>query len=1733
MDRTSAHHDSERTKWNDYYASIAIEEEDPDARQLGEELVACVSELLPPGSRVLEAGCGAGWQALAFARSGRFRVGLLDFSEHALAHARALFAREDVSGDFVEADAFAPGPPEFDLVFNAGVLEHYTFDEQVALLRGMASRSRRYVLTLVPNRLCQWYWLWRVQKSSRGEWPYGKEVPRANLCSVFDAAGLHFLGQMFMAVPWTEGFIRRLDGIDPSLLDMALEVHRSPLLPAFQKAYLVAGLATVTREAPSRTALPSGWSPAPLPEDGQVAELTAAMSDALALRLGAETQFAKSIALLQEQISTAQRAADEARIRAEAAAAHERSRAAGEISRRDAEMHSLRTQLDAVRSDLRSAEQRRESLRSALQTEQHARQLLETTVAGEYRGAITAIRDVVRTSTPRKATVLVVSKGDEELLNLPDRAAWHFPRDEDGGYAGHYPADSGAAVAHLEELRARGAQFLLFPNAAFWWLEHYKGFRQHLDGRYQRVWSDERCVLYRLYERRRWWQLLRPRRAPATTSVFAPELEASIAPVPTAAASAYDVVCFPVIEWDFRFARPQQLASSFADAGHRVFYISQKFRPTGEPCRVLEKRKNVYEVSLRAPRLNIYKQVLTGHASEALLESLAVLKREWGVESAVSILHLPFWRPVAETLRDRHGWPMVYDLMDDHSGFSSIGASVLEQEEGLLASADLVVVTAPLLEQRARAYARNVRLVRNGCDYEHFASALPDPKRPARAGGRPVIGYFGAVAEWVDTDLVADVAQRHPEWDFVLVGSTFGGDLGRLRRLSNVALPGEKPYDEIATWVAGFDVGIIPFKRLPLTEAANPIKAYEILAAGKPLVSVPLPEMQAFGDLARLGSTADDFGAQIERALTDTAPAAVERRRAFAREHTWRMRYEVFDTAVRDVLRGNDSEIARAIEVPGLVSVVLPVYNQANLLRDSIRSVLAQSYDQFELIVVDDGSTDDIGPVLAEFNGHPKVRLLTQANQKLPKALSNGFEFARGEFWTWTSADNLMHREQLARQVAFLRSNVRAAMVYADYLAIDDRGEPLVDPSFRPHNRRSVHSAEIHLPRTTEQLNTVQDNFIGACFMYRASVGRVLGEYDPNLGVEDYDYWMRVNDLFRIEHLGTDDLLYEYRVHDNTLNARAGELKILDRVQELMRYEEQRAAFYREPWIVHADTRTLRWLKHVDAGPHEIREWQPHAPITRGSSAKRMLLVHVDSLPQLHGRYGEGADYVAAWLDADDDPRAPYRRRLELQETAGVCFAADGASADRCDLFASKVIVAAPGGTLFGLATAAANNDVFYRTTRPADARRRRCPDVFVPPDQRLHVLFQADDFTAGGLEQVVLDLAAGLDRRRFDVTLLVLGREGPAAERARQAGLSVVSLRDGEPAERETAYRELLSDRGVGLVNAHYSLFGAGVAAREGIPFVQTIHNTYVWLGPDDVAAYRSNDAVTSAYVCVSGAVALYADVRLGLPAGKTVVVPNGIDLTRVQAPSRDQEQERQRLREEFGLSARDFVFLNVASIHPPKAQREIVRAMAQVVPMVPATKVILLGAALDRGYLAELQREIAAAGLERSVVVAGHRDDVTSFYYAADAFLLPSFWEGWSLALTEAVCAGLPVVATDVGGARDLLARSGGGYRLVRPPFDCITDLCAGNIGSYLKRDHEEFVRDLATAMRETCESGIRPSLPAGVREQLGRDVAYAAYEHLFRWLAQGGHPAATRAWFAGPVKAASPTYLHQTAP
>jgi glycosyltransferase involved in cell wall biosynthesis len=247
----------------------------------------------------------------------------------------------------------------------------------------------------------------------------------------------------------------------------------------------------------------------------------------------------------------------------------------------------------------------------------------------------------------------------------------------------------------------------------------------------------------------------------------------------------------------------------------------------------------------------------------------------------------------------------------------------------------------------------------------------------------------------------------------------------------------------------------------------------------------------------------------------------------------------------------------------GLISVVLPVYNGAPFVAASIESVLNQTYLDFELIVVDDGSTDETPAILEKYLIDPRVRVIRQPNRKLPAALNTGFAEARGEFSTWTSADNVMRPAMLTELAEFLNSNPDAEMVYADYELIDASGRPALDTDFCRIYQTPEGSNRLHLPYDAGELNFVQNNYIGGCFLYRAWAGRAVGEYSTDcFGFEDYDFWLRMNALFRVAHLGCRDVLYSYRLHDASLTAREKELRVAERTRYYLPLDEERRRFF-------------------------------------------------------------------------------------------------------------------------------------------------------------------------------------------------------------------------------------------------------------------------------------------------------------------------------------------------------------------------------------------------------------------------------------------------------------------------------------------------------------------------------------------------------------------------------------------
>jgi GT2 family glycosyltransferase len=471
-----------------------------------------------------------------------------------------------------------------------------------------------------------------------------------------------------------------------------------------------------------------------------------------------------------------------------------------------------------------------------------------------------------------------------------------------------------------------------------------------------------------------------------------------------------DVIVFPVIPWEFRFQRPQQLASQFAQAGHRVFYLETRFHKAGPEARARQLAPSVYALRLPGPvGLLIYR----GEVDETLLElwvqALNELRRHEQIEEAVGIVQLPFWTPLALATRVLWGWRVVYDCMDDLAGFGNLSEAVLGKEDWLTAASDLVLATSRPLAAKVAPRARQTLLLPNATDFDHFHRPVRS-KRPLANLTGPIIGYYGALSHWFDAALVRGAAKARPDWQFVLIGHVQSEEIARLERLPNVSLLGEQPYTDLPDYLHQFDVAMMPFRRTPLTEATNPVKFYEYLSAGKPVVAVALPELEPYASLYYPVRKETEFVPQLEAALAERDPRLVQARIDVARHNTWAARFATFDQEIRTLY--------------GRVAIIVISFDNLDELGLCLDSLWEKTaYPSFEVIVVDNGSRPEVRDYLeATAAREPRLRVIFN-NENLGFARANNIGIAAAvdcDYVVFLNDDTVVTHGWLGRIVRYL-----------------------------------------------------------------------------------------------------------------------------------------------------------------------------------------------------------------------------------------------------------------------------------------------------------------------------------------------------------------------------------------------------------------------------------------------------------------------------------------------------------------------------------------------------------------------------------------------------------------------------------------------------------------------------------------------------------------------------------------
>jgi glycosyltransferase involved in cell wall biosynthesis len=377
------------------------------------------------------------------------------------------------------------------------------------------------------------------------------------------------------------------------------------------------------------------------------------------------------------------------------------------------------------------------------------------------------------------------------------------------------------------------------------------------------------------------------------------------------ARSRADILCFSSTDWDGRWGSRQQVMLRFARRGYRVLFVEQaaglehllrypdlrqrKLRRWREGPRAVA--ENLWIVSLPPLLPGRYYSIGINRVNQRLtVRWLWPCMRRLAFEPRI----LWLYKPELGQLIGRFGEQLsVYHCIDEFAAGTRGGKrrviTLLETE--LLRQVDLVFANSSLIYEGKRSTNARTYRIPSGADVEHLAQALDDslPVHPALVTlAHPVAGYVGNISDKVDVGLLQAVADLLPDWQFVLVGQVHpqAGNLGPLQQLPNVHLLERVPFAEVPAILRGMDVCLLPYVDSELARYRSPLKLYEYLAAGKPIVSTDHPEVREFSNWVEIASTAQGFASAAKRAYSADSGECRDKRAQVALDHSWERRVD-------------------------------------------------------------------------------------------------------------------------------------------------------------------------------------------------------------------------------------------------------------------------------------------------------------------------------------------------------------------------------------------------------------------------------------------------------------------------------------------------------------------------------------------------------------------------------------------------------------------------------------------------------------------------------------------------------------------------------------------------------------------------------------------------------------------------------------------------------------------------
>ena len=888
---------------------------------------------------------------------------------------------------------------------------------------------------------------------------------------------------------------------------------------------------------------------------------------------------------------------------------------------------------------------------------------------------------------------------------------------------------------------------------------------------------------------------------------------------------------------------------------------------------------------------------------DSALQEVLATPASVGPSLLITQVPVASWLPVVQACGEA-GFITIYDCVDPWDSELGRGWYRREDEASISRASDVLVASAPTLgEHVERLAGRETTVLPNAFNSKVFHPGAGATRPSDLPEGSRIALYVGALWYRMDWGLVGAAAAAHEDVQFVFVGD---------HRREGRGLPGNchflglKPQADLPGYLAAADVAFLPWNANDVTQATSPLKVYEFMAMGLPVVAPELEPLRGI-DGVRLCATPSDFVAAFDSVGRHNLDDFVaESMRRFSEENSWVSRVD----SMLDLVARSAEE--KRVEAPAVVtrptgstvSVVIPAYNHERYIGAAIDSVRDQTLPASELVIVDDGSSDGTPEVIAA-HAFPGMRVVSQENRGAHRAINRAISLSSGDYVAILNSDDVYEPHWLEHAWGVARAS-QAALVCGSVRLIDEQGGA-VDPEhdiarWYPEARAFAQSrATLAAALRHHNVVVTTSNF----FMHKELWAR-LGGFSAYRYVHDYDFLLRAVELCGRDACYEDSLQgIRYRIHG-------------------------------------ANT--------ISEGP------------TKGGDAEHIAMK--DKLARPGGRLSRLVK------------RGPARAAVR----AAVASAGSRAPVTESDL---------------------------VRSSSDAVTADRTMSTTASGPH---HVGIVVESLGTGGLEEIVALLAQTLPSLGTAASVLCTREGGAIADRLEAAGVPV------HVAGRQGDLGDWVRSQGVSVLSSHFvALDSLEELASTGVPIVETIQNTYAWFAESDWEIERRKLDVLHATIAVSDTVANYYHRHTG--HRPRWVVPNAVH------PGRAASVPRAFARRTLDVPETTPLFLSVGRITVQKNPLGLLRAFERVVAEYSDAVLLLVGPT-DRSVpiseLRSLHRSLFSADSVRHVSTV---PDVGRVLSAADAFVSNSFYEGWSVAASEAAWTGLPVVLSETGGAVELV--------------------------------------------------------------------------------------------------------------